>query len=39
LLLTPLKILHVRLQLLLLAAEFLPPNEMDSNGGGNRNDG
>jgi hypothetical protein len=33
LLLPPLKILHVRLQLLLLSAEFLPPPEMDSNGG------
>jgi hypothetical protein len=33
LLLTPLEILHVRVQLHLLAAEFLPPPEMNSNGG------
>ena len=39
LLLPPLKILHVGLQLPLLVAEFLPPPEMNADGGGDGENG
>jgi hypothetical protein len=32
-------VFHLGVNLLLLAAEFLPPREMDGDGGGDRNDG
>jgi hypothetical protein len=39
LLFPPLKILHISLQLPLLAPESLPPPEMNANGGGNGQNG
>ena len=39
LLLTALEVFHIRLHLLLLPAEFLPPGEMNADGGGDREDG